>query len=39
MMEAAVDVVVRTVLSHVMQPSGTPASTAADIAWIAHRIL
>lgn len=38
-LEAAVDVVVRTVLSHVMQPSGTPASTAADIAWIAHRIL
>lgn len=38
-LDAAVDVVVRTVLSHVMQPSGTPASTAADIAWIAHRIL
>lgn len=38
-LEAAADMVVRTVLSHVMQPSGTPARTAADIAWIAHRVL
>lgn len=38
-LDGVIDVVVRTVLSHVMQPSGTPASTAADIAWIAHRIL
>jgi AcrR family transcriptional regulator len=37
--DAAVDVVVRVVLSHVMQPSGSPAATAADIAWIAHRVL
>ena len=36
---AAIDTVVRVVLSHVMQPSGTPADTAADIAWIASRVL
>jgi AcrR family transcriptional regulator len=38
-LEAAIDVVVRVVLSHVMQPSGTPAETADDIAWIAARVL
>lgn len=38
-LEAAIDMVVRVVLSHVMQPSGTPAQTAADIAWIAERVL
>lgn len=38
-LDAAVDMVVRVVLSHVMQPSGSPTATAADIAWIAHRIL
>jgi AcrR family transcriptional regulator len=38
-LDAAIDVVVRVVLSHVMQPSGTPAATAADIAWIAARVL
>ena len=38
-LEAAIDVVVRLVLSHVMQPSGTPADTADDIAWIAERVL
>ncbi|HEX2177021.1 MAG TPA: TetR family transcriptional regulator [Nocardioidaceae bacterium] len=37
--EAAIDVVVRVVLSHVMQPSDTPARTAEDIAWIASRVL
>jgi len=31
--------VVRVVLSHVMQPSGTPADTADGIAWIAARVL
>jgi hypothetical protein len=31
--------VVRVVLSHVMQPSDTPAETAASIAWIAGRVL
>lgn len=38
-LEAAIDMVVRVVLSHVMQPSGTPAATADDIAWIAARVL
>jgi AcrR family transcriptional regulator len=36
---AAIDMVVRVVLSHVMQPSDSPATTAADIAWIASRVL
>lgn len=35
----AIDVVVRVVLSHVMQPSDRPERTAADIAWIADRVL
>lgn len=35
----ATDVVVRVVLSHVMQPSDTPARTAVDLAWVAHSIL
>jgi AcrR family transcriptional regulator len=34
-----IDVVVRAVLSHVMQPSGSPAHTADDIAWIVRRVL
>jgi AcrR family transcriptional regulator len=38
-LDAAVDMVVRVVLSHVMQPSGPPAATADDIAWIAARVL
>jgi len=38
-LEAAIDVVVRVVLSHVMQPSGPPEQTADDIAWIAERVL
>jgi AcrR family transcriptional regulator len=38
-LEAAIDMVVRVVLSHVMQPSGTPERTAADIAWVATRVL
>ncbi|WP_416332784.1 TetR family transcriptional regulator [Amycolatopsis echigonensis] len=33
------DLVVRTVLSHVMQPSGTPAETADGLAWVAARVL
>jgi AcrR family transcriptional regulator len=36
---AAIDAVVRVVLSHVMQPSATPERTADDIAWIAGRVL
>ncbi len=38
-LDAAIDAVVRLVLSHVMQPSGSPADTADDIAWIAERVL
>ena len=38
-LDAAIDMVVRVVLSHVMQPSGPPAATADDIAWIAARVL
>jgi AcrR family transcriptional regulator len=34
-----IDVVVRTVLSHVMQPSDTPARTADDLAWLVSRVL
>lgn len=37
--EACIDMVVRLVLSHVMQPSGDPATTADDIAFIAARVL
>ena len=38
-LEAAIDMVVRVVLSHVMQPSASPSRTADDIAWIAARVL
>jgi AcrR family transcriptional regulator len=38
-LEAAIDMVVRVVLSHVMQPSADPATTADDIAWVAERVL
>lgn len=34
-----IDAIVRIVLSHVMQPSGTPEETAAGISWIARRVL
>lgn len=37
--DAAVDLVVRVVLSHVMQPSATPEYTADDIAWVLGRVL
>lgn len=37
--DIAIDAIVRVVLSHVMQPSGTPAAAAADIAWTAGRLL
>jgi AcrR family transcriptional regulator len=36
---AAIDMVVRVVLSHVMQPTASPERTAADLAWIAERVL
>jgi AcrR family transcriptional regulator len=38
-LDAAIDVVVRVVLSHVMQPSASPAETAAALAWICSRVL
>jgi AcrR family transcriptional regulator len=38
-LDPAIDMVVRVVLSHVMQPSGPPAKTADDIAWISARVL
>ncbi len=38
-MQVMVDMVIRLVLSHVMQPSGEPRETAATIAWIAQRVL
>ncbi len=38
-LDAATDMVVRLVLSHVMQPSAAPERTADDIAWIAARVL
>ena len=38
-LEPATDMVVRVVLSHVMQPSASPARTGADIAWLAGRVL
>lgn len=38
-LDASIDMVVRLVLSHVMQPSADPAQTGDDIAWIAERVL
>ncbi|MET0523160.1 MAG: TetR family transcriptional regulator [Nocardioides sp.] len=38
-LEAAIDMVVRVVLSHVMQPSASPTETADDLAWISARVL
>ena len=38
-LDAGIDMVVRVVLSHVMQPSGPPAHTSEDIAWVAARVL
>ena len=38
-LDGAIDMVVRVVLSHVMQPSGTPARTAASLGFIARRVL
>ncbi|GAA4440155.1 TetR/AcrR family transcriptional regulator [Actinokineospora soli] len=34
-----IDVVVRAVLSHVMQPSADPAETADGVAWLVERLL
>ena len=38
-MEVLIDMVVRLVLSHVMQPAGSPSETAETVAWIARRVL
>jgi AcrR family transcriptional regulator len=38
-LEAAIDMVVRLVLSHVVHPTAEPADAADDIAWIAGRTL
>jgi len=38
-LDGAIDMVVRVVLSHVMQPSGTPAATAASLGLVARRVL
>ena len=38
-LDAAIDMVVRLVLSHVVHPIGKPADTADDIAWISGRTL
>jgi AcrR family transcriptional regulator len=38
-LEVLIDMVVRLVLSHVMQPTGDPAETAETVAWIAARVL
>ena len=35
----AIDSIVRLVLSHVMQPGGSPAETADALAWIVARVL
>jgi len=39
LLDAAIDMVVRLVLSHVVHPTATPADTADDIAWISGRTL
>ncbi|MGA8245917.1 MAG: TetR family transcriptional regulator [Nocardioides sp.] len=39
LLDAAIDMVVRVVLSHVVHPAGTPAETADDIAWISGQAL
>ena len=38
-LDAAIDMVVRLVLSHVVHPIAEPADTADDIAWICDRTL
>ena len=38
-LDPAIDMVVRVVLSHVMQPSATPARTGADLAWLVRRVI
>jgi hypothetical protein len=38
-LEIAVDLVVRHVLSHVMQPSSSPSGTADAVRWAAAKLL
>ena len=38
-LDAGIDMVVRVVLSHVMAPSAPPERTAADIGWVARKVL
>jgi AcrR family transcriptional regulator len=38
-LDAAIDLIVRVVLSHVMQPSASPQTTADDIAWLSANVL
>ena len=38
-LDVAVEVVIRLVLSHLTRPGKTPADAAADIAWLASRVL
>lgn len=38
-LDGAIDMVVRVVLSHVMQPSGTPEQTAAALGFVSRRVL
>ena len=38
-MAVMIDMVIRLVLSHVMQPRGEPRETAETVAWIAARVL
>ncbi len=38
-LDAAIDMVVRVVLSHVVHPAGTPDETADDIAWLSGQAL
>ncbi|WP_346384084.1 TetR family transcriptional regulator [Nocardioides sp.] len=38
-LDAALDMVVRVVLSHVMQPTASPSETSESIAWISARVL
>lgn len=33
------DILVRTILSHVMQPSASPEETADNMAWLTHQLL
>lgn len=38
-LDTLIDMVVRLVLSHIMQPAGTPKETSAAIGWIAAQVL